>query len=90
MQRFLNMPLSCLWQKLFVVALSLASAFVCADGSLSPVANLDEQKEVPGYIIVAVIFNISLVIVILFYLKKEWNKTKVVPKADANTEGGEK
>ena len=51
---------------------------------MPPVVSLDEPREVPGYIIVAVIFNVSLVIIILLVLKKEWNKRKVVPKQTLN------
>ncbi len=85
MPRIFNMPLYRLCQKLFfIITLSMVSSFVCGVESVAPVISVDEPREVPGYIIVAVIFNVSLAIVILFILKKEWDKRKAVPKVDAN------
>ena len=91
MPHVFNMPLTRFCQKLFFsTALIMASLCVWGETSASPDMAVEETKDVPGYIIVAVIFNVSLVIVIFYWLKKEWNKHKVVPKTHASAKGDEK
>ncbi len=67
-------------QQLLAIPLLVASSLVWGEGSPSVVAGVDEPREVTGFIIGAIIFNITLVIVFLALLRKEWNKNKAASK----------
>jgi len=72
-----------LFQRLFVVTLLAASSSAWGE-SLSAVASVDESRDVAGYIVVAIIFNLALVTIILLLLRKEWKKHKVASKPALN------
>ncbi len=81
---FLRRPV---FQQPFLVATLLAlSSLAWGEGSLPAITSADEPREVPGYIIAAIIFNLTLVTVFLVLLRREWKKHKVVPRPTLNDE----
>ena len=77
MHRAVDFPFKSLCQQLFVAVTLLAA---CSLAWGEGVGSVDEPREVTGFIIAAIIFNITLVIVFLALLRKEWNKHKAAPK----------
>jgi len=72
-------------QQLFAVALFATSSLVWGEGSAS--IAVDEPREVTGFIIGAIIFNLVLVTVFLALLRKEWKKHKMASKASLKSKG---
>ncbi|MCF6355819.1 MAG: hypothetical protein L3J26_12075 [Candidatus Polarisedimenticolaceae bacterium] len=65
-------------QRLFVIAALLAvSSLVWGEGGA---AAGDESGGLSGFIIAAIIFNISMATLILVLLRKEWNKHKAATR----------
>ncbi len=71
-------------QRLSVIAaLLMVSSLVLGEGGAVATAG-DEPGGLSGFIIAAIIFNISMATLILVLLRKEWNKHKTATRQVLN------